>query len=44
MIGENISAGGLHRSQGSDEVVFAWADYAGDQVYKVKPKAQPSGF
>ena len=37
VIGENVSAGGLHRSHGN-EVVFAWADYEGDQVYKVKPK------
>jgi hypothetical protein len=45
VIGENVSAGGLHRSHGSSEVVFAWADVEGDQVYKVKPpKAQPTGF
>ncbi|MCA9839661.1 MAG: hypothetical protein KC422_22330 [Trueperaceae bacterium] len=45
VIGENVSAGGLHRSHNSDDVVFAWADYAGDQVYKVKPpKVQPTGF
>ena len=37
VIGENVSAGGLHRSHGT-EVIFAWADYEGDQVYKVKPK------
>jgi DNA-binding beta-propeller fold protein YncE len=38
IIGENVSAGGLHRSHGGSEVVFAWSDYEGDQVYKVKPK------
>lgn len=38
VIGENVSAGGLHRSHGGSEVVFAWADVDGDQVYKVKPK------
>jgi streptogramin lyase len=37
VIGENVSAGGLHRSHGSSEVVFAWADVDGGQVYKVKP-------
>jgi hypothetical protein len=38
VIGENISAGGLHRSHGGSTEVFAWADTEGDGVYKVKPK------
>jgi DNA-binding beta-propeller fold protein YncE len=47
VIGENVSAGGLHRSPGGSAEVFAWVDTEGDNVYKVKrPKAeaQPTGF
>lgn len=45
VIGENVSAGGLHRSHGGTEIVFAWADVDGGQIYKVKPpKVQPTGF
>jgi hypothetical protein len=38
VIGENVSAGGLHRSHGGSAEVFAWADTEGGDVYKVKPK------
>lgn len=38
VIGENVSAGGLHRSHGGSVEVFAWIDNEGEQVYKVKPR------